>query len=230
MAELAGRMDWEGIVGKEAAKLLRAQMGQILEVLGDPPDISNVPMTFWDDVGLEAQAAMSRHFRDIYVASAEQVLAAQPIGVDWGLINQRAITWADSYSFDLVQGINQTSRDTVARAVSAFFEEGQTIGDLRAALSHTFGPVRAEMIGTTEVTRSAVQGERAFIAELEKMGIAFKKFWVTSQDERVCPICSPLHERPSEEWISEFPTGPPAHPRCRCSEAHEFASAGGRIG
>lgn len=230
MAELSGRMDWEGIVGKEAAKLLRAQMGQLLEILGDPPDITNVPMTFWEEQGVEMQAAMSRHFRDIYIESAEQILAAQPIGVDWGLINQEAITWAEGYSFELVQGINETSRRVLADAVGAFFEEGQTIGDLRAALSQAFGPVRAEMIASTEVTRSAVQGERAFIAELERMGVRMQRFWVTSQDERVCPICSPLHEVPFAEWSGQFPEGPPAHPRCRCSEGHEFVSVGERIG
>jgi hypothetical protein len=205
-------------------------MGQLLEFLGDPPNLNNVPMTFWEESGVEMQAAMSRHFRDIYIESAEQILAAQPIGVDWGLINQEAITWAEGYSFDLVQGLNQTSRNAVSRAVSAFFEDQQTIGDLRAALAQTFGPVRAEMIASTEVTRSAVQGERAFIAELQRMGVRMKKFWVTSQDELVCPICSPLNGLPSEEWISEYPEGPPAHPRCRCSEAHEFLAVGERIG
>jgi len=230
MAELSNRMDWEGIVGKEAAKLLRAQMGQLLELLGDPPNLNNLPPSFWDDWGREAQAAMSRHFRDIYVASAEQILNAQPIGVDWGLVNQQAITWAEGYSFELVSGINETSRRAVAEAVSAFFEEGQTLADLRASLSQTFGPVRASMIGTTEVTRSAVQGERAFVEELRREGVMFERRWITSQDERVCPICSPLHEQLDTEWAGRFPDGPPAHVRCRCNEAHDFVNVGARIG
>lgn len=40
--------------------------------------------------------------------------------------------------------------------------------------------------------------------------------WHTSQDDRVCPICRPLHGRPRDEWQSVFPLGPPAHPVCRC--------------
>lgn len=40
--------------------------------------------------------------------------------------------------------------------------------------------------------------------------------WNTSEDDKVCPICRPLNQKPSEEWAEEFPEGPPAHPNCRC--------------
>lgn len=215
-------MDWEGIVGKEAAKLLRAQMGQILEYLGDPPNLNNVPPGFWDEWGREAQAAMSRHFRDIYLASAEEILNAQPIGVDWGLVNQNAINWAQGYSFDLVTGINETSQRAVADAVSAFFEEQQTIGDLRAALSQTFGPVRASLIADTEVTRAAVQGELAVVNELRLQGVQMIGIWQTNVDEAVCVLCGPLNEKGPDIWMREAPDGPPRHVRCRCWLNHEF--------
>lgn len=46
-------------------------------------------------------------------------------------------------------------------------------------------------------------------------------FWVTSVDDKVCPICKPLNnvrEEPgnTSNWTEKFPSGPPAHPRCRC--------------
>lgn len=40
--------------------------------------------------------------------------------------------------------------------------------------------------------------------------------WHTSRDQRVCPICRPLHGRPREEWQTVAPLGPPAHVSCRC--------------
>ncbi len=228
MAELPDRFEWEGKIGKDIAKLLRKQMGALLELMGDPPDLANVPEAFWAEGGEEMRAVLQRNFQQIYLSSAEQALLGQPIGVEWGLINQGAIQWSRQYAFDLVSGITQTSRRVVQEAVSGFFENQLTMGDLRQMLSQTFGPVRAEMISVTEVTRASVQGEMAIIDELRKEGVEFVSTWVTSRDDRVCPICSPLDG--TVDWVGNFPVGPPAHVRCRCELSHRFVGATEAIG
>lgn len=40
--------------------------------------------------------------------------------------------------------------------------------------------------------------------------------WQTAEDEKVCPVCGPLNGKPQSVFASQFPTGPPAHPNCRC--------------
>ena len=70
MAEVPDRMDWEGKIGKDIAKLLRRQMGALLELMGDPPDLVNVPEAFWVEHGEEMRAALQRNFQQIYLASA----------------------------------------------------------------------------------------------------------------------------------------------------------------
>jgi hypothetical protein len=35
-------------------------------------------------------------------------------------------------------------------------------------------------------------------------------------DQKVCPVCRPLHGRPRDEWERVAPMGPPAHQSCRC--------------
>jgi ribosomal protein S2 len=90
---------------------------------------------------------------------------------------------------------------------------------LKDSLSSLFGPVRAEIIAITEVTRAAVEGERAMVAEVAKQGIQMVAVWNTNNDEIVCPICAPLNQKKQgEAWT--FP--PPAHPRCRCWLNHDF--------
>ena len=227
MAEVPNRMDWEGKIGKDIAKLLRRQMGALLELMGDPPDLVNVPEAFWVEHGEEMRAALQRNFQQIYLASAEQVLLGQPIGIEWGIINQGAIQWSSQYSFDLIADLTATTRAAVRNAVGSFFEDQLTMGDLRNMLSQTFGPVRADMIASTEVTRAAVQGELAFVAELRKEGVELVARWQTNVDESVCPICLPLNE--TLTWVAKFPSGPPAHVRCRCWINHEFADRRGEV-
>jgi len=40
--------------------------------------------------------------------------------------------------------------------------------------------------------------------------------WYTSADDRVCPICSPLHLLFEDKWPSEAKSGSPLHVKCRC--------------
>lgn len=49
------------------------------------------------------------------------------------------------------------------------------------------------------------------------VGDGLTAIWITERDDRVCPICRPLHRRPARDWDTLFPQGPPAHPNCRCS-------------
>lgn len=84
---------------------------------------------------------------------------------------------------------------------------------------------RGSLIVETE-TQAAVQaGERLWWEEAGAQGrVSLErttKRWATVQDERVCPICAPLHgvEIPFGELFSsgEFEgEGPPSHPGCRC--------------
>lgn len=92
---------------------------------------------------------------------------------------------------------------------------------------------RGRMIAETEMQNAIQQGERMFweqaIANEQVDGGLLLKRWFTVQDERVCPICAPLHGqvRPfvdsysSRGWTGE---SPPAHQLCRCYM--QYAPAG----
>lgn len=213
--------DRDGLERKLArvlGRLLAAQMGRLLELLGDPPNMSNLPINFWGDAGKEMAGVLRPFLESLYVESAKQMMDNVGIGVDWALVNENAAEWASRYSFELVTGINNTSRNTLQRAVNRYFADGQTIGELTSRLSRSFGPVRAEMIAVTEVTRAATEGEREFVAELVSDGVKMIPIWQTSNDDRVCPICGPRHNKPIED--GQYP---PAHVRCRCWVNHEIA-------
>ena len=82
------------------------------------------------------------------------------------------------------------------------------------------------MIARTEVTRAAVEGQRATVKEtsdaLAKYGIKpMVEVWQTRNDDLVCSIYRSRHgKKEGAGWTKE--DGPPAHNGCRCWTNHKF--------
>lgn len=140
------------------------------------------------------------------------------IGVDWALSNQAAARWAQNYTFELVQGITNTTQEDLQRKIGAFVTDQGTIGQLRDSLEPTFGEVRAQMIAVTETTRAYAEGNREAWAA---SGVVQEREWRTNNDEIVCVICMPMDGVTTGVNESfQHPTmgaiDVPGHVNCRC--------------
>lgn len=154
------------------------------------------------------------------VAAAEGGRLASEVGVqfDPAIVGENASVWARSYSYDLVRGLTDTTRNVIRNAVSSFQETpDMTRRELVGLLDPAFGRNRAEAIAVTEVTRAHSAGMSQYQQRLAGQGVEMEKVWNTLADELVCPICGPLNGQPESEWRDRYPDGPPAHVRCRCS-------------
>lgn len=149
------------------------------------------------------------------VLNAAQGLIQMLLGVgapeaDYTLLNEAAHAYARQQAFDLVSGVTDTSRRALQSAFTEWIESGRPLPELVNALTPMFGPVRAEMIASTEITRAYANSN---ILAWREYGVDAQK-WQTAVDDLVCEICGPKHNK-------EYPVGdpdgtPPAHPRCRC--------------
>ena len=217
MADLINRDELERRLARQLGKLNRVHLARLIEYLGDPPKVENVPAAFWDEAGIEQVRVLGPFLEDIYVQSALELMNSQPIGVDWAVVNQAAVDWARDYTFSLVQDITDSKRRALQSTVSAYYERGQTVGELTNRLSGVFGPVDAERIAVTEITRAASEGKRAIGRELNKQGVQMIPVWQTNNDSLVCSICGPRHDKEITDGMY-----PPAHPRCRCWYGYEY--------
>ena len=145
--------------------------------------------------------------------------------IDYTLTNTRAAKWIDKYTFDLIKGINKTTTQALQTIFKSFVETpGMTIGDVMALLP--FEESRALMIATTEITRVYAVASEMAGNDLQKEfpDVQVIKTWWTNNDDRVCPICGPLHGMvvdiqggfTTEEDKAEGIPTPPAHVLCRC--------------
>jgi SPP1 gp7 family putative phage head morphogenesis protein len=143
------------------------------------------------------------------------------IGVEWALVNQAAVQWASKYSYQLARSINDTSQKFLQSAIPEWINSGSPLDVLIEQLTPTFGEVRANLIGVTEVTRSYAEGN---LITWKESGVVSGSRWMTGEDELVCPLCEPLAGTISgidengftTEEGGEGVTAPPLHPGCRC--------------
>jgi len=208
------------------------------------------------DWRLERQL-LQQEFTDItmsvMLAGGEAGADAMPPGldvlVDWDVFNQDALDWMRQYlsanpamAGDLGQGaygwvsqLTDTTKRGFERELNDWIMEGASLKVLESRLRPLFGEDRARRIAVTEVTRIYAAGnEKAWKAS----GVVSGKRWLTAVDERVCPICGPLHNTIvgiDDSWnftpemlaanpqlakalksIGSVFRLPPAHVNCRC--------------
>jgi hypothetical protein len=235
-ADIINRDKLERKLAGKLAELSAGWLVDLLDALGDPPLVENINALLWNKIKEQLAGLIGPYLEEIFLDQARELMLGQPIGVDWALVNEGAIDFARNYTFEFVKGWDRYTQQTLRKAVSAYYERGQTIGDLQRSIRHLFDPVRAEAIAVTEVTRAAAEGEYQIAKDLRAQGVDMIAYWQTNEDERVCPICAPLNDRKADGldalgkplWRHPSPKFAgknyqhPAHPRCRCWPRHEL--------
>jgi len=129
-----------------------------------------------------------------------------------------------------VVGLTERQSIAVARRQAAMIEAGVSEADIERRLrrySERLLRQRAETIARNETMVAINRGRYELWVQLEADGglePGAMREWMTSEDERVCPICGPMNEQPTslkDPYL--LPDGntvqhPPAHVSCRCTE------------
>lgn len=140
----------------------------------------------------------------------QMLLGVHTPEVDLNLLNEAAHAYAQQHTFELVSGVTETSQKVLQAQFSEWIASGEPLPKLVDALAPMFGPVRADMIASTEITRAYHNSNVLAWKEYGADGWTYQ----TAVDDIVCPICGPLHDR--EFPLDETENAPPVHPRCRC--------------
>ena len=111
------------------------------------------------------------------------------VGIDWSLVNAEVLRWLESYAFTLVRGIDANSARLLREAIDRWTRNGLPLPALIKELGPVFGPVRAQMIAATEVTRAYAE---ANLRAWQASGVIDRMTWRTANDEKVCSVCSAL--------------------------------------
>ena len=163
---------------------------------------------------------------DLGVFVAVEQLESVGLGMDWTLVNEDARAWAQNHIGTLIGGIDETTLARTRSAVATWIQNGEPLPMLIEDLAPIFGPQRAQLIASTEVTRAYAEANQRVYREA---GIRYME-WRAAADELMCPICGALNNQIvgiddnfdnalDSEIRTQFRVNfrlPPAHPRCRC--------------
>lgn len=209
--ELENRDAVEASFRRRLERLNARHRRELATLLGDPPDIRNVPESFWQGIEEEMKAELVIVLLLIFMGIAVQngATGARAEASRWSA--SRASRVAQSYVANTREALQRAGRDWAStQAKGETVSRTQRDRDLQVIL----GPERADRTAATETTAAQSAGGEA--ARNETGTLSDQDTWFTRKDDRVCPVCEPLHRAKRSEWSAKFPEGPPAHPRCRC--------------
>jgi len=210
MAGLQDRDQFERNFARRLGGLSGKHRRELLELLGNPPDFGNVPESFWVKVERENEQEMLAMLLLIFIASATSH------GSTGEEANRAGITWATTRAAQMASAWVTGARDIFSRVWNRYIS-ATAAGErfpVSAEVSTAFAPTRIERDVITSTTDATSQGAEFSV---KSRGLDDSRDrWITEADARVCPICKPLHGTTRETWELKFPTGPPAHERCRC--------------
>lgn len=199
-----------------------------------------LPEEYWSELQDKLQAIIEPWLLTVTQAGMEEgARLLEPehkaaVRVSWDLINRDAQQQARTYTFELVRGITNNTRERLQTVVNQWIESGNAfpnlvgrirpiIPDLEKVTATALQPERrAKLIAATEATRAYAEGNRRV---WEAEGV-WGREWRAARDELVCPICGAFHKTRAA-FGKQFEAtvkgkliqldGPPAHPGCRCS-------------
>jgi hypothetical protein len=214
---------------QKLATLLRRAIGRnrvaLLEALGNPPDVRNIPDDLWEQLQADIEDDTRRALVIMYLLGMEGMDFEDPdtgkrFRPDSQAAGELAGSYASGRAAELARGMTDTVRSQLSTAVNDAANAGMTSAQTTAAARarmREIAEVQSESAATTETTAANSAGEIEFKRHYEaKTGIQLRGTWRTSGLGNVCKICKPLDGQPEEVWINQFPQGSPAHPRCNC--------------
>jgi hypothetical protein len=203
---MSNRERLERIARRRLGSLSRDHLAELERLLGNPPDPSNVPQSFWSRVEAEHKRTLSGVLLLAFMAGADE----------WSDGDVDGSEWSDDQAEWTAKRYTDTSRERLERLADEWHDDAPLSGELRHGLSGIFGADRDATVYGTEITRGMGAGVvQAAKASPEYQDGRLSIVWRLGPREKHCPICLRLADTDESVWGLEVDS-PPIHPVCGC--------------
>ena len=232
----AGRIS-EGLTGALDARTLAADWLAVRKAAPAMPPGATDAESWLASQGVTLTASLRGVLRNIYtdgwiIGDRSAMSLVEDIAVDWAgwtpgdekaalaiIGGDRGLEQLLTQADVTISSIAEHRMDALALELATALENGSSVDTLARALRGVLdNPSWAEMVATTELNRAM---SSATLARYAENGIE-ASWWMTAEDERVCPDCGGNEDAGAVPIDQPFPNGsyqPPAHPICRCALA-----------
>lgn len=227
MAELTNRSEIEADFAKKMAKLSAKHRRELIEFLGNPPRIENVPAEFWTKVKREMDDELAVIILFIFSTSMYQ----------HGFSGEHADIMAEGWARQRAQQVSsqlvQATQERLQKASDEWKQQAEhelpipiqgrittqpepvTEEQIQDETMKLFGPERIALLAENEITVARHEGSE--LAVDQTVGLSEDDIWIKNT-EYDCKICNPLDHTPRSYWGRFFPDGPPTpHVHCACN-------------
>lgn len=257
MPDLPNRTDEETALADKLDSLFAKYRAQAKARLGDPPSIENIPVYYWTEIANEIAREIQPTLERIHKESAARFDKLFSITGRREQHAVLADVWSNQRAYVMADDLAARIRDSLAVAVVESNHDwllllgaiGLILGSDRAeriAVTELTGAVSAGELterrrvqaamnaGTLQLPKAVLQRAGVPVpaggdgAALGTISLTIVAYWQTENDNKVCPLCSPLHDQPEDIWARYYPQGPGPggpHPNCRCWLRYELGLA-----
>lgn len=144
-------------------------------------------------------------------------------GIKGDLRSIRAEQWLLEHGAELVKGINEVTRERMARLLTEGFARKESVDSIATRLTSSFDDMtiaRARKIAITEASKAWSYVEMESAEVMERAGFSMVKEWHLGPMHPRYDPCDHNHEAGAIPLHAVFPAGdmaPPQHPSCGCS-------------
>jgi hypothetical protein len=233
MPELIDRDKFEKALSEALAKILAQARKNLVQALYHEGftqgELANIPPDVMRDLEQDLKRELQQQIPPVFVEVATEYAGLLSFALDESRLQELAQTWASSFIPDLVSGMLTTTTTELQRIAQTAPDVELSRRILLGMLGTValFGLARAITVARTTATEVNSAAEDAVNDELRQSDtvVSIREVIYTKRDERVCPICLPLHGQD----VTDATGKPPFHPRCRCERKYEITYSDGTV-
>ena len=145
------------------------------------------------------------------------------LGLDGFVVDKTIQDYIINDGLEFCKGINETTKIKLNKQIADGVAKGEGSKKIAKRITNIYSEAKTSRANNIARTETAKSTNYATTEAWKQSGVVEAKEWYTALDERVCPICSPLHGK-TVKLNKDFsaPDGfgsveqPPAHQQCRC--------------
>ena len=220
MPELANREEFEIQLAGELGKVFGGKRAELQSLLGQPPNVDNVPITFWD----EMQQAIEDEIMALAILVMLSTAKIHGFTLATFVVSLIAADMARQDSQAFVSNAREKLHSQGSRW-SLLRSQGKDITqqDIADTTIRIIGPRAAENLAVTEVSHAQSNSAQEIVRRMRIEGRQIVMVWKhtgirpprhSRASNDPCPICSPRENGDEKDWLGLKPGF--AHPHCDC--------------